>query len=637
MNKKHLLTTAMAMGCLAGALTLNSCKDESATPAATSTTTANVTQAAKAYPALAHMPATADTYATINLSAALQLVAKTGTPIPPEVQEACKEIESLAVGTSSANARILSDLQPILAESIKLGFSMEVMKNLSVALSPEMMQLAITSLSAKSEEEIAMNAINSLTASLAQLKPVYTIAKLTSEQSTVLQQIKQVSQQQEVSGIPGLDAWSQDGWSGVCLDIANIPQEALAEIPPPVIEKLEGSKFYLVYRVEGDSLITALATNPADLSYAETPAQSVLATDAAASLEVATAHQPLLAANIGTDVVNAINNLSKTTIKTPAAVLTDFFNAVAQERPNLAGEMQKATTGVQDIVTELLKLAPKQKKPLSLVLWHDGDLHLQIDCDACGIEFTPGTVNTQAPENALVHAYGSSVSNLPVPYLDKMVKGAFSVGKGLAATMESAPQQELMNDIMGAELAYSMVPAFTFPLLNMYDSLGNGWSCTVTKTPEQPKGCVVAEFNLADRTALEKAWTETTQIAQNIAAFAGPQAVEALKQQLEAFTTATDGQATVYTWAPGAEMLGITPGCAITDSKVVLGTDPAANAKAANTTYTTTYSGICLTVDLKQVPKCEKLLPMVEGATFSITTQDGKLNTRLDLITPILK
>lgn len=642
MNRKHLLSTAALIGCLAGGLTLSSCKDEITKPTAaegstTDATGVNVAQMAQTYPALAYVPAKADTYVTFNVGKILQIIEKSKTRVCAPTQDALKALDSVAVATSSENAKCLNDLQPLIAKAIKLGFSMEIMKGLSVAFSPEMMQIATTALGTKNEEEILMETANTLAGYLTELKPLYTVAKLSPGQEAVLQQIRELDKQQQVTSIPGLDSWFENGWSGVCVDLSKAPQDMLAEVPPTVLEKLKNSKFYLVYRVEGDTIISALATNPADLEYAATPETSVLATASAATLNVAAGQNALLAANIGTNILNAVNNLSKTTITTPAAVLTDFFNAVAQQQPNMAGEMQKAVTGINNVATELLKLSPEQKHPLTLVLWHDGDLHMQADCDACGMEFTQAPVNTQAPENAILHAYGTNISNLPALNLDAIITGAFTVGKGIAYTMESRPRQELLNNIMGVEFIYRMLPGFAKPLISMHESLGNGWSCSVTKAPESATGHVVADFNLADRAALEQGWKETTQVALNIASFVDKSAVDAIKQQLEAFTTTTDGKATVYTWAQGSQMLGITPGCAVTDTKLVIGSDAATNAKRANTASSTNFSGIGIHVNLNHVPDCEKILPFMEGGVIRITTQGGKMSTRLDLTTPILK
>ena len=651
-------STLIGAGLLTGGL-LSSCDDENTAPAtvaapriSTDTTAAR----AQLFPALAYLPQGTDTYITGNVKETIavvnKLAGKTIWEIPLEVQK----LDTFAVGITNGTESMLSPLMELICTGVTM-----VDENGDI--------------SHTDQEKLLRQAI----ALLKGVKPLYLVvtAETEDEAKTAMAEINFAL---ALAGgqAPFIKLSKQQDWQLYTCKLSDIPQD-VSEIPAELLGDLAVS---IATRRQGNAVVIALTVNPEELKTAPTAADSVLGTAAAQALDAATGAKGLAALSISPDILNAF---AENAVKAQKLTLELADSLFKQADDTHTEQLVKDAHVLCDLFA---KYVPTVKVPISATLWQDGNLHLSLQGDACGIAFTEASVNAQAPEDALVYAYGSTVSSYPCPTMAETDTIVSTIAHIIELT-ESRGEAELLRS------AYADAKEVLAHARNISDALGNGWcavfdgsavqkrhfdSARFSFKTETAAPCFAAAVQLNNRAKFESAVADTYQAMMTLAEKYAPDSIEMI-EPIFTPTIATQGSVTTYTLdAIADEYNGIIPCAMLTDSAVSVGTTPA-KAQYLSTTANgnTPVSGFVVHVNLAPALNLEKqalqnvekrlaelqnaqadeydiqwaqysidaqkeniqeiqhLLNIVSDATITCTAEAGILNLYIKANTPVLK
>ncbi len=644
MKAKHLITTTMLAALMMGGSMSPLYAQEAATITAT---------CADDFTAAAYLPAELDSFITVNAAGMMELAKKTGLP-EEEIPAELAAIESVAMGLPVGWEHLYDAYAQIAGlvyhAIVKEGIQTVWANMADAAIAPILQQVATR---VGNPALTIVETVNSIS------QPAYAVLRVKPGQEQLLSDIsakldKEISQL-EIIAPPGCEPYRANGWSGVSINIA-----AVVEHEPIQAEYKEGLKqlkpFYCVYRVEGNVLIFALCDDTAKLKVCTNAAESVLSTPKAAFMQGMEPHRALVAGSIAPALLNSMRSIPLTALNEAIAPIRDSLNRIAAECPQMQAEMKSGAASLQQIVTELSKLLPDNDSPFTFTAWHDGDLHLAMESDACGESFTTATVNTTGKEDAAVYLYGSTLKTPNLPNLDTTVNCVFDVVNTFAYTLPADEQRDVLMQLGSARMVYAMLPGMLAPVKKMVDSLGNGWCVTLGSSESEGTTEPYAglSINVADRAGLDTGWKGTINTLTGLIGMVAPEDADLLQNLIaeveEKPLTAT---ATMYghNQCPAAVVLS--------DSELVIGSDFRHAGKIATQTQTESVSGIKMgfrlapflqfncprqrTCDAAGVQAlvykhcCEHILSIVTGGTLYLTEEDGKIKLYVDITTPGLR
>ncbi len=647
MKTKHLITTALLATLMMGGSMSPLYAQEAATITAT---------CADDFTAAAYLPAETDSFITINAAGIMGLARKAGLQESRILAELAA-VESVAMGLP-VGWEHLYDTYAAVAElairiSVEEGIKSAWANMADAAIAPILQQVA--SAQANQVRPIVEN-INSIS------QPAYAVLRVKPGQeqllSAICAELEHDISQMDITAMPGTEAHQSNGWKGISLNIAAAVEQD--SIPAEYKEGLKEIKtFYMVYRVEGNALIFALCDDTAKLKVCANGAESILSTAKADFLQGMEPHRALAAGSISPALLNSIRNFPLAALNAAVAPIGDAFNRIATQCPQMQTEMKSGAASLQQIVAELSKILPAVDSPLTFSAWHDGDLHLTMESDACGESFTTATVNTAGKENAAVYLYGSTVNTPNLPNLTTTINCVFDVVNTYAYTLPADAQREMLMQLGSARMVYAMLPGMLAPVKQMFDSLGNGWCVTVGSAESEGVADTYAgmSINVADRAGLTTGWKGTINTLAAIKRLVAPEEADQLQHLFD------DVEATELT--PGATLYGCkqsTAAMVLSDTELIFSNDFRYASRLATQPQQETVCGIKAGVNLAPIIKyideqetrltttasagksqhfrqsCRaELLRLMTGGTLYLTTENDRMQLRIDLNTPGLK
>ncbi|MBE6420240.1 MAG: hypothetical protein E7031_08930 [Akkermansiaceae bacterium] len=480
--------------------------------------------------------------------------------------------------------------------------------------------------------------------------------------------------------------YQRNGWKGVRFYLPS-PASTFSMFHPTQkeIQQLAKRSYYVVTRIEGTNLIIATTENPAKLVTVSGGAPALINTNKVAHTAVAEQGNLLASFYVGQDFLNASQGLATHVLEGLSKTMKGAFYTISHAHPAKREDAMMAIAGIDNLFAELSKGIVRQDQPLTGTAWHDGDLHLEISCDAGGIEFTKAKVDTHVPQDAILHAYGSTLTLNNAPSLPAMHKACTGIITGFATTLPVREEMALKGWAYMAESAPRIATIMAEPLLQMYNSLGNGWTFTMNAAPN-PNGnlcpIISGSITLNDRAAFEKAWYDTRCIMVALAAIGGPHDAEQMAAGLT-FEPATKGNTTIYTSSTIVDEYDCVQfAYALSDTKLSVSSN--SNYLESDSTATTQeFAGVCLTFNpqavlnameqqatvleqkykdtppraqndndmyldynpakesydrsQRRIREWKEISRVIQGAQLNITTQNGQLKLKLDLATPTLR
>lgn len=612
-----------------------------------------------AFAAAAYLPAETESFGVLNTAALTELALKAGLPqecIPAELAA----IDSIAIGIPNDWAKGIDAYAAIADIALRIVASNDILADWSTTANAACAQtLRNTEPDYTAQTAAVQTWANSPTAQAYAIlctKPGQEAA-----QAQICGFLDSFCEHMQLTD-KAVTAYQQNGWKGVHL---RFDTAATNLMPMELEQALENLNLYLVYRVEGRAIIAAICHDPTRLSICTKAENSVLNTPKVEFLPVQEPHRILFAGNISPAILNSLNNIPQRLLGAIGSPLIQGFNNIAAQHPHLATEMQSGAKSVQQIVAELAKLTPEVNSPLTFAAWHDGNLHFELEADACGNTFTTATVNTAGKDTAALYLYGSTLHSPNLPSLDTLVYCGFDVCNTIAHTLPLQEQSDVLMKLNTAKMVYAMLPGMLAPVGNMIDSLGNGWCITTARVHSEAEGTTDSVFgvniNVANRTKLAEGWQGTLN---NITALTGMVAPD----KAVLIESMSDG---IYSKElnPGGEKrytLYSHPLCraaalVLSDTELMLSNDFRYACSLPLHPHPENICGIKMGFDLKQLiiqyphhrnrrttsqadvqalirnAICEHVLSVISGGTLYLTTENGKMKLSIHLDTPGLR
>lgn len=655
-TNKLYATSLIGLSLFTGGM-LSSCSDESTTVAAAHVTADKTEARAKAFPALAYLPQGADTYITGNVQEAITVINKLAGKTIVELPLEAQNIDTFALAATNGTEAILSPLLELIQNGITIAGK-------------------TGDISPADQEKLISQAVSLLKG----IKPIYLIATTASEdeaKGTLLQLNFALSL--ACGQAPFIKYSNQGDWHLYTCKLSDIPQE----ISTVKTELLGDLAISIAARQQNNAVVLALTVNPKELKTAQTAADSVLGATTSHALDAAAGAKGLAALSISPDILNAISNNA---VKAQKLSLELANSLLQQQNAPQTEQLMKDARVLCDLFA---KYVPTVKVPVSATLWQDGNLHLSLQGDACGIAFTEASVHAQAPEDALVYAYGSTVSSYPCPTMAE----TDTIVSTIAHIIEHTESREEANLLRSA---YEDAKGVLAHARNMTDALGNGWCAvfdgsgvakqyldyeyySLGKT-DAPAPCFAAAVQLNNRAKFETAVADTYQAIMELAEKYAPDSIEMIELAFTP-TIASQGFVTTYTLDDIVdEDEGIIPCAMLTDSAVSVGTTPAkalslCTAASGNTPvsgivvhvnlapalnlekqalqneekrlaalqnaqadeYDLQLAQSCIDAQKENIQEIQQLLNSIRDATITCTAEDGILNLHINANTPALK
>lgn len=585
MKKKLILpSTLAALSFLGGSMLTSGASEEEQTSAISA---AIVAERAEAFPALAYLPKDADNFIAVNVKNTISVLdtftqheASKGlnkglSNIDPSVSSVLKSLDSIAIGTPTEDEAVIKAIFQLAPLLIHSEIDRSSFRTLQSHIDP---------------------LLSNVISSYGKLKPTYLVATFTdkeaaSQANTMLQAAAIMGVQQ--AKLPA-SKFEQNGWKGFKMNLGDLARMAGKD---DFVQKFAQTNAYLVSRQENNAVIIAFCTNSSSLSVPAGAADSVLTSQGAEILKDANGTNTLAVASVSADSIQSVITAANESAKSYLSLL--------QQHSILTPRQVNAAMG---IIQELTPLTERDiKHPLSAMVWADDNLHLNVECDSLGAEFTSAQVPTTAPADAMIYAYGSTLQGYP----------KINIAKLTAAIADSINASEpWADDFPSKDVLIKDIEPLVNNACNFADALGNGWSFTldlnarrkslidwndansgyVYSPDERPAFCI----QLKDRRAAENAYNATIASLADVVTKYNPVAREEVLQSL-ATNKVTEGNITHYTYIEGESPnpAEFSAGYALTDSAVCIGPHRQLNTQCITAPTNGSVSGIHVTYNFK--------------------------------------
>ena len=473
--------------------------------------------------------------------------------------------------------------------------------------------------------------------------------------------------------VPFLKTSQQGAWSIISFTISEIPQE-LSNIDLSACGDLTIS---IATCTQGKAVIMALTANPAELQAPATAADSVLATTHADALDDAASGKGLAALTISPNLANALRDYTVEYMKSAISI----YNTMALHAGQTEGVQELIAAG-NTLINFWEKLAPHTKHPYSITLWQDGDIHLTLQGDANGLEFSSAQLNTTIPQDAILYAYGTGITNYNAPSMADFDNAAQALYTIISITNSERSANECRFIYEGIK---TLLPA----LSQLRNGLGSGWSIIADMSAvikqngavdtQLPAFCLRGATQLADRATFEGGVVATINNVKAIMEIINPGSSAGIDELLATVIKTRSGNYTTYSHeAVVDERDGLNAGAVISDSAIGIGSDIPQTIKLCDSlSGNTSVSGIVVNVNLapieqmmqseldfkkkryetlnnsdddmynfgedeikyleSELEEFRQTLKRVSGGNLTITSQNGCLKTHIKLNTPALK
>lgn len=354
-------------------------------PADTAAAVGLAQQEADISTSLALLPQNTEAYMAFgNLPGAAKLAG-----LPAEALGEASVVESAALGLGAGSAEMLRQALP-LYRVLAMSESLSEMCSNWAAAAHEQAAAIIKAQGLQQLQEVNDQMIEAVASW--RTAPAYAVVTLHEEGREMLPSLQQ-GLLSELRAGDGTESVSQGDWQGARFRIpAEDIQALLADLDLTALQKvkLEGAlrklSLQVLVTVHDRSLVVAVCSDAADLSLAATPADSVLTADKAAFLKEQ--RNPLAGGYLPAELSNACRELNLQTSQSLAGFATGVFKTLVAESAHPdAVKYQEAVAAVAALLAQTEKCSPAVDAPSTLLLWEDGDLHLDIVGDANGARF----------------------------------------------------------------------------------------------------------------------------------------------------------------------------------------------------------------------------------------------------------
>lgn len=446
MKKSYLLLTALAVAPLCGAQNL----EVVPMPADTAAAVGLNAQASDISAALALLPQNTEGYMAVGNMPGFLRLAGMGSE---ELGEAAL-VESAAIGFGAGAADMLRQALPLYS-GMATEASLTEMAQAWAMKAHEHAQGVIEAQLKQQSAEAIDKAIDAIAAW--KTAPLYAVVSVHEEGREMLPALQQ-SLLEELSEDEHAESVESGVWKGVRLrcsdDISEIVVED-EELSALQKVKLEGAlrqlSLHIMATVRDNALVVAVCADPAQLSLADTPAASVLASDKAAVLKEQS--NPLTAIYLSAEMNNACRELNMQPAKTFSGFATGVFKTLGSEGTPAAQACQGAVTALSALMAQYEQCTPAVDAPTTLLMWEDGDLHLDMVSDANGARFAAAeSVSLPSSDKTFFTFTSDPVTGTHTCDGSSMLNACETLVNGLSATLT----EEGSAQVQGAMAQYHL-------------------------------------------------------------------------------------------------------------------------------------------------------------------------------------
>lgn len=383
-----------------------------------------------------------------------------------------------------------------------------------------------------------------------------------------------------------------NGFKGVKLPAFPLPV-------PDGTEKMVDS--YLMYRLQGNTLLVVLCGDPSQAKAPANAAESVLGRAELLNSRLSRKSVAVVSTSA------AFNNVCGSNPEMGSAVsfATSVFRKLAEASPAFGRSGLYAAEGLEFLHQQLNLLTPDSASASQLYVWLDKALHLEMVQDAAGMKYAPATMKQPAQlVNPDVAFYLESAPIIGFPQLDLpgILGAAGAVANATVQTFDE-PYRAKRQAELDKVLSYR---SDVLALADAVTTLGSGLtgsSTVVVTVPAATQTVEAAWYSpVSNRAALADAWRQMMAIGERMQARAGKSGKCVQPSPVEM------GDATAYTVdipsACACPLAGLTPGVLVSNTDFVLGTSPAFNESLLSTATGT-----------MPLPGCVMQLRMLPAAT----------------------
>lgn len=603
---------------------------------------ADLMNRAAVLPAAALLPADVDSFLVLtNVGDTLLRLA--GKNAAPELA-AVSGIESIALGVSADGVQMLKTVSDSvgtagLTDGVS-GLGAKWVSRASESVAPVIRaELETLTAQAKQQAEAAFDKVA--------VKPVYLAVTVKPEAVSTMQLMVGLAVGQ-LSGGDLRGIVEVNGFKGVCI----------SEQCP--IQKPNGKPMdaWLMYRMQGNSLLLVLCGDPSEAKAPASPAESVLAEAELQDSRINKKTVVVTSASPG--FVNMMADMPSSP-EVMAAFAGGVFRKLASSDPAFKTSGVDAVNGIDYLMQQFRKLSVAVTSPSQCYVWADDDVHMELVQDACGAEYAPATMKQPVQlTNPDVAFYLESAPNTGGPSVD------LSGMMGVAGTIANAVVQtfgEPYRSKRQAEVnrAMSYVPEIqALEKIATTISVGlTGSSTVVVTVPAATRSVEAAWYSpVRNRAALESAGQQIQTLVEHLQTRFG----STRKCNLSA--PVAQGDVTTYTLEVPADcqcpLAGSEPGVMVSSADFAVGTTAALNRYLmASATGTMPLPGCVVQLRMEPVSRIFERIAAdserngkheeardtleaaqmlrsaseyVERVTGGIIIKDNRVHTRVDVI-----
>lgn len=497
--------------------------------------------------------------------------------MPTEALGEASLVESAAIGLGNGTAQMLHQALP-LYRALAVADSLSDMADAWAAAAQEQAAATIRTQMTQQSQEANDRMIESLAAW--HTAPLYAVVTVKEEGRELLPALQQ-GLLQELCAEEGAEPAELGDWKGASFRLSEEDiQELLEENELTALQKvkLDGAlhrlSLKLFVTIHNRSLVVALCSDPADLKPAVSPAASLSAEAKTSFLNAQ--HNPLAAMYLPAELCNACRELNMQTTQSLAAFATGVFKTLGTQGSPLADAYQQAATAVSSLVEQTARHCPAVDAPTTLLLWEDGDLHLELVRDAGGARFAAAeSVALPTNDKTFFTFTSDPIQGASACDAAAGLQACETVANGVTATLNADAQMQAQmamaqyhlfdseKETLGAAcLAWKN--AFTGRVALVADAAGSVPASLFGGSPAQmvavPRVAIAA--GVAERADIEKGRTLFMQAVEQ-----GMMKMNMPKEQLGELPMAetTSDSATLYSLALPMCCPGFSPTVAVSD------------------------------------------------------------------------
>lgn len=584
---------------------------------APSTVTATAAQRAEAMPALAVLSADCESCFTFtNIPGFIDHLHAMGAiddedyaDMPDEV----RAVNSIAIAGGKGSAAMITTIMHLYL-SYNADGMISALKHIVAGTAPEYKD----TLCAEVDKALAAN-MESFKALLAQGKiaPVYGVLVANPGYEPMIAEWYEMLTAEiaeEASYDDNMEFVTIDGFCGIKLQIpaeAAEPNPWSDEFEVAFMQEAVKRNLYVLFKLEGDTIISVVCEDPADINTAATPEESILGTDKLAKADAKLNNGLHLAFYADAATCNSYTQYNSEDITQVGKVVQNMFTALAAKGDSKQNTFTKAATAMGtfiDVWTNLTS-GTSTMPTTGFVCWNDTCIDADLSCDNLGNAAKPAKLsllNKAADPNTIIYFESAYPETCKLPHLNTLIDAGMDIAEGVIAiapenerrtvTMEMAAVKAFLPD---AKQAVEALGTITSGLDNSFalvvDNQATMPTCLGGKLGNTTAFPRIAFYSgVSDRSKLSEGWDALLSVAGNVAQKVGydPDVVQMLP-----IAPKMAGSATSYSIVMPWFTEDFVPNLTVSDSAFVVGSSAKLNAEIAETaTGTLEFPGAVCTI-----------------------------------------